>query len=88
METNASKSGMGAILSQLFDGRWHPIAFFSRQFKGPKLNYRTPDQEIIAIIESFKYWRHYLEGSKYPIKVLTDHYNLQGFIKQPQLNRR
>ena len=88
METDASKSGLGAILSQLFDGRWNPIAFFSRQFKGPELNYGTPDQEMMAIVESFKHWRHYLEGSKYPIEVLTDHHNLQGFMKQPRLNGR
>ena len=86
METDASKSGMGAILSQLFDdGRWHPIAFYSRQFKGPELNYGTPDQEMMAIVDSFKHWRHYLEGSRHPIEVWTDHHNLQSFMKQPRL---
>jgi transposase InsO family protein len=88
METDASKWAMGGILSQRFEGRWHPIAFYSRQFKGPELNYGTPDQEMMAIVESFKHWRHYLEGSKHPVEVLTDHHNLQGFMKQPRLNGR
>ena len=88
LETDASKWALGGILSQLFDGRWHPIAFHSRQFKGPELNYGTPDQEMLAIVESFKHWRHYLEGSKYPVEVLTDHHNLQGFMRQPRLNGR
>jgi transposase InsO family protein len=88
METDASKWAMGGILSQLFEGCWHPIAFYSRQFKGPELNYGTPDQEMLAIVEAFKHWRHYLEGSKHPVEVLTDHHNLQGFMRQPRLNGR
>ena len=43
LETDASKYTLGGILSQLFEDRWHPIAFYSRQFKGPELNYGTPD---------------------------------------------
>jgi hypothetical protein len=42
----------------------------------------------MAIVECFKHWRHYLEGSGHTIKVWSDHYNLQGFIKQPQINSR
>jgi len=76
LETDASKWALSGILSQLFEGRWHPIAFYSRQFKGPELNYGTPDQEMLAIVEAFKHWRHYLEGSKHPIEVLTDYHNL------------
>jgi transposase InsO family protein len=88
LETDASKYAQSGILSQLFEGLWHPIAFYSRQFKGPELNYGTPDQEMLAIVEAFKHWRHYLEGSKYPVEVLTDHQNLQAFMRQPKLNGR
>ena len=42
----------------------------------------------MAIIECFKHWRHYLEGSSYTIKVWSDHMNLQGFMKQPRINGR
>jgi hypothetical protein len=88
VETDASKYALGAILSQLFEGLWHPIAFHSRQFKGPEMNYGTPDQEMLAIVEAFKHWRHYLEGSIHPIEVLTDHHNLQSFMRQLRLNGR
>lgn len=47
LETDASKYALSGILSQFFEGRWHPIAFYSRQFKGPELNYGTPDQEMV-----------------------------------------
>jgi hypothetical protein len=64
VETDASKVAMTGILSQKDDqGGWHPIAFWSRKFDAAKSNYSTPDQELMVIIESFKHWRHYLEGT-------------------------
>lgn len=88
IETDASKLAMGGVFSQKHDDGWHPVAFFSRQFKGPETCYSTPDQEMLAIVQCFKTWRHYVEGSKFPIEVITDHKNLQGFMKQPRLNGR
>lgn len=89
VETDASNIGMAGILSQPGPGgQWHPVAFWSRKFSGAELNYGTPDQELFAIVESFKHWRHYLDGSKFPVEVLSDHHNLQSFMKQPKLNGR
>ena len=42
----------------------------------------------MAIVESFKHWRHYLEGSQHTIEVWSDHQNLQTFMKQPRINGR
>jgi hypothetical protein len=39
-------------------------------------NYDTHDSELLAIIEVFKAWHYYLEGSRYKIKIYTDHKNL------------
>jgi transposase InsO family protein len=89
IETDASKFAMAGILSQPDEeGRWHPVAFWSRKFNGPELNYGTPDQEMMAIVESFKHWRHYTEGTAIPVEVLSDHSNLQVFMRQPKLNGR
>jgi hypothetical protein len=89
VETDASNEGMAGILSQPDDhDRYHPVAFWSKKFTGAELNYGTPDQELFAIVHSFKHWRHYLEGSRFPVEVLTDHSNLQSFMKQPKLNGR
>lgn len=90
IETDASDVAVGAIYSQLLehDNQWHPVAYFSRQFKGAEVHYSTPDKEMMAIVEAFKQWRHYLEGSTHPIEVWTDHKNLQSFMKQPRLNGR
>ncbi|RYC80447.1 hypothetical protein BFJ63_vAg16669 [Fusarium oxysporum f. sp. narcissi] len=74
VETDALEYAMAGILSQPDnEGRYHPVAFWSRKFNGPELNYGTPDQEMMAIVESFKHWRHYLEGSLKQVEVLSDH---------------
>jgi transposase InsO family protein len=88
LETDASDAALSSILSQLQKdtNQWHPIAFFSKQFKGAEVHYSTPDKELMAIVESFKHWRHYLEGSRHIIKVWSDHQNLQGFMRQPKIN--
>jgi RNase H-like domain found in reverse transcriptase len=51
-------------------------------------NYETHDQELLAIVKSFKYWCHYLEGSWHLITVLVDHANLCYFMITKELSRR
>ena len=89
IETDASKFGMSGIMSQPNnDNIWHPVAFWSRKFTGPELNYATPDQELFAIVHSFKHWRQYLDGCRYPVEVLSDHANLRTFMSQTKLTGR
>jgi transposase InsO family protein len=90
LEADASDAALGGVLSQLQKdtNKWHPIAFFSKQFKGAEVHYSTPDKELMAIVECFKHWRHYLDGSRHTIEVWSDHQNLQGFMKQPRINGR
>ncbi len=57
----------------------HPIAFWSRTMSDAKRNYSVVDK-MLAIVESYRHWSHYLVGSKYLIRVLTDHNNLKGFM--------
>ncbi|EFQ98660.1 hypothetical protein MGYG_08943, partial [Nannizzia gypsea CBS 118893] len=87
VETDASTFACGAVLSQPYEeeGRkpeWHPVAFWSKKLDDTQKGYGTPDQEMLAIVKSFEQWRHYLEGAQHTVQVLTDHHNLQGFMKQ------
>ena len=50
--------------------------------------YETYDGEMLALVEALKHWRHYAEGSKYPIVILTDHANLRYFMTTKELNSR
>ena len=42
--------------------------------------YKTQDGELLAIVEAFKTWRHYLEDCKYEVLVLTNYNNLRQFM--------
>src|SRR5467141_3941898 len=89
VKTDASDYALAAVLSITTPtGELHPIAFHSRTFSAPELNYDVHDKELLAIFEAFKRWRHYLEGSALPIDVVTDHRNLQYFSMTKILTRR
>ncbi|XP_073126443.1 uncharacterized protein [Henckelia pumila] len=68
--TDASKSGLGAVLMQ--DGK--VIAYASRQLKIHEKNYPTHDLELAAVVFALKLWRHYLYCEK--CQILNDHKSL------------
>ena len=35
-------------------GQWHPVAFFSRKMIPAEIRYKTQDQKLLAIVETFK----------------------------------
>ena len=89
LESDASDFALGAVLSQHGeDGRLHPVAFHSRKFTAAEINYEIHDKELLAIVDSFQEWRHFLEGAQHPITVHTDHKNLEYFMSAKVLNRR
>ena len=53
-----------------------------------KTRYETHDGKLLAIVEIFKTWRHYLEGCKYKVLVLTNHNNLCRFMDTKNLSSR
>src|SRR5436190_7368487 len=66
----------------------HPVAYWSRKCTPAECNYDIHDREMLAIVECMKHWRHYLEGSKYPVNLRSDHKNLERFMTTEILNRR
>jgi hypothetical protein len=93
VETDALGYAISAILSQPYrDGpkgtKWKPIAFFSRKMIAAERNYDMYNGELLAIIEVFKAWRYYLEGSQHKIKIYTDHKNLCWFLSTKHLTQR
>jgi hypothetical protein len=88
IHTDASGFAISAIISQLHNSHWHPVAFYSRKCIPAECNYDVPDREMLAVVESMRHWRHYLEGARHPIQVLSDHKNLTSFMSTKVLNRR
>ena len=48
--------------------------------------YKTHNAELLAIVEAFKTWRHYLEDCKHEIIVLNSHNNLHWFMDTKSLS--
>ncbi|QRW02844.1 Retrotransposable element Tf2 protein [Ceratobasidium sp. AG-Ba] len=77
LETDASGTAMGAVLSQQQpDGHLHPVAFMSMSFSPAELNYDTHDKELLAT------------GTGHPVLVIYDHKNLEGWKHSWNSNRR
>ena len=81
VETDSSGCAISGVFSQLKEelGQWLLVAFYSRKMNVHERNYGIHDQELLAIVESVREWRHYLEGSSQPIKVITNHDSLRYF---------
>jgi hypothetical protein len=76
IETDASGSGMGAVLIQ---GN-HPICYYSKQFCPRMLHASTYVRELCAITSAVKKWRTYLLGTTFIIR--TDQRSLRELMTQ------
>ncbi|KAH9275223.1 hypothetical protein BASA83_002454 [Batrachochytrium salamandrivorans] len=89
LETDASDYAISGVLSQYDDSNTlRPIAFYARQMNSAEQNYEIYDKELLAVVESFKHWRHFLQGGLHPVTVLCDHKNLEYFMTTKKLTRR
>ncbi|CAJ0950513.1 unnamed protein product [Ranitomeya imitator] len=90
VEVDASEIGAGAVLSQRSSdcSVMKPCAFFSRKFSPAERNYDVGNRELLAMKWAFEEWRHWLEGAKHRVVVLTDHKNLTYLESAKLLNPR
>jgi hypothetical protein len=71
LDTDASQDGIGAVLSQIQDGKERVIAYGSRTLTKSERNYCVTDKELLAVRYFVTHYKHYLLGRKF--KVRTDH---------------
>jgi len=75
VHTDSSGSATGAVLMQEYPEGLRPIAFLSKKMRAAETRYAVHEQELLAIMNALKAWRHYLGGREFT--VLTDHQSLQ-----------
>ncbi len=82
LQTDTSKYGVGAVLSQdgetkgVMPRKRHPITFYSATFSPTEQNYDAHNLEFLRVVKSIEHWRLYLIWTKEPFIIKMDHKNL------------
>ena len=85
LKTDASKLGLGAVLSQKqSNGRYHSVAFRSRALHGVKVNYHCTKLKFLTMKWSIEHFQTYLLGHHF--KVCTDNNPLTYFLTSPNMD--
>jgi len=79
-DTDASDQNVGAVLSQVQEGREIVVAYYSKSFSPAERNYYTTRKELLAVINSVKHFRPYLYGRWFWLR--TDHVSLIWLCKR------
>lgn len=84
IDTDASGTGIGAVLSQQYQEGERVVAYYSRCLHAPERNYCATRRELLAVVEALKHFRHYVMGR--PFQIRTDHSALTWLktFKEPQ----
>ena len=86
LETDVSKDGLGAVLSQKqADGQYYPVTYSSRAFTSHKKNYHLTKLEFLAL--KWVVTEHFKEYLLYqPFLIKTDNNPLTYILMTPNLN--
>ena len=85
IQMDASKLGLGAVLSQKqSDGRYHPVAFGSQALRGAEHKYNSTKLKFLTMKWGIHHFKTYLLGRE--LKVRMDNNPLTYFMSSPNLD--
>ncbi|CAL9703524.1 unnamed protein product [Knipowitschia caucasica] len=84
MDTDASGTGIGAVLSQQGGEGERVVGYYSRALSREERNYCVTRRELLAVVMAVHHFRPYLHGNKFLLR--TDHASLTWLLsfKQPE----
>ena len=85
VSTDASGYAIGAVLSQDNGHGLQPVAYMSQKLSPTACKWYVHAQELFAVVQAMKQWRHYLLGASTPVIVETDHRSLEYIQTQPHI---
>ena len=86
VSTDASGYAIGAVLSQDKGHGLQPVAYMSQKLSPTACKWSVHAQELFAVIQAVKQWRHYLLGASEPVVIETDHRSLEYIQTQPHVS--
>ena len=76
LATDASDTGLGAVLSQKVNGVERPVIYLSRALKPAEKNYSVTERECLAVVWAVDKLHHFLHNNRY-FTLITDHNSLR-----------
>lgn len=71
LDTDASRTAIGGVLSQVHEDGEHVVAYFSRCLSKHERQYCITRKEMLAVVEAIKHFHYYLFGTRFLVR--TDH---------------
>ena len=68
VRTDASRSGLGAVLEQESNNGWETIAYASRFLNKAEEKYSINELELLGIVWSVEHFKHYLYGQYFTVQ--------------------
>ena len=89
LDTDASKEGLGAVLSQKQeDGQFHPVAYDSRALTTHEKNYHSTNLEFLALKWAItEHFREYLLYRPFLVKTDNNPLNIHNDHSEPRCYR-
>lgn len=78
LATDTSGTGVGAVLSQVRNGKERPIAYASRKLNKAEVKYSVTEAELLGVVFGVRTFKCYLYGRKFTI--ITDHRPLKWLL--------
>lgn len=79
VDTDASNTGIGGVLSQEQGEREVVIAYFSKSLSKPERNYCVTRKELLAVVKTLQHFNKYLVGRQFTLR--TDHAALKWLLQ-------
>lgn len=80
LDTDASDTAIGAVLSQVQEGQERVIAYGSKVLSREERNYCVTRRELLAVVHFVDKYEYYLRGREFTIR--TDHSSLRWMLNQ------
>ena len=81
LSSDASKDGLGAVILQLHEDKWKPVAYASRALTSAETRYAQIEKELLSIAFACTRFHQYIYGAT--VQAETDHKPLVSIFKKP-----
>lgn len=81
ISSDASQSGLGAVLLQLHDNNWLPVAYASRSMTDAEQRYAQIEKELLSITFAAERFHQFIYGQTFEVE--TDHKPLVPLFVKP-----